>query len=282
MDEKFFSCSIFINLRKADHNILHYKLHHYGIGGIVNKWSCSYLTGRFETTQIETKISKKETTACGLPQGSFLGPPLFLLYINDISASSSKFEFFPLANDTNLLCKDKSLSLLESVVNEELTTVCDQLLANKLTLNTKKSNYKIFNPYQRRTSSAINLKVFHNEHKAFRNLERKQFVKFLGVLMDSNLLWSDHVSNVALKVSKTIGIIAKLRHVLPTSVFLNIFNSFIHPHLSYGLVVWGQTSKTNLKKNLIHQKRALCLIYFSRTNPSQGLELESGTKSPSI
>lgn len=125
MDEKFFSCSIFINLRKADHNILHYKLHHYGIGGIVNKWSCSYLTGRFETTQIETKISKKETTACGLPQGSFLEPPLFLLYINDISASSSKFEFFPLANDTNLLCKDKSLSLLESVVNEELTTVCD-------------------------------------------------------------------------------------------------------------------------------------------------------------
>lgn len=174
MDEKFFSCSIFINLRKADHNILHYKLHHYGIGGIVNKWSCSYLTGRFETTQIETKISKKETTACGLPQGSFLGPPLFLLYINDISASSSKFEFFPLANDTNLLCKDKSLSLLESVVNEELTTVCDQLLANKLTLNTKKSNYKIFNPYQRRTSSAINLRVFHNEHKAFRNLERKK------------------------------------------------------------------------------------------------------------
>ena len=100
--------------------------------------------------------------------------------------------------------------------------------------------------------------------------------------MDSNLLWSDHVSNVALKISKTVGIIAKLRHVLPTSVFLNIFNSFIHPHLSYGLVVWGQTSKTNLKKNLIHQKRALCLIYFFRTNPSQGLELESGTKSPSI
>ena len=66
--------------------------------------------------------------------------------------------------------------------------------------------------------------------------------------MDSNLLWSDHVSNVALKISKTIGIIAKLRHVLPTSVFLNIFNSFIHPHLSYGLVVWAKPLRQILKK----------------------------------
>ena len=66
--------------------------------------------------------------------------------------------------------------------------------------------------------------------------------------MDSNLLWSDHVSNVALKISKTIGIIAKLRHVLPTSVFLNIFNPFIHPHLSYGLVVWAKPLRQILKK----------------------------------
>ena len=175
-----FSCGFSIDLRKAfdtvDHNIFLYKLHHYGIRGVINKWSCSYLTGRFQTTQIETEISQKEAVACGVPQGSVLGPLLFLFCINDISASSSKFEFYLFADDTNLLHKDKSLPLLESVVNEELINVCDWLLANQLTLNAKKSNYVIFHPYQRKIQSVINLKVFDNAHKAFRNLEREQFV----------------------------------------------------------------------------------------------------------
>ena len=157
MDEKLFSCGIFIDLRKAfdtvDHNILLYKLHHYGIRGVINKWFCSYLTGRFQTTQIETEISEKEAVACGVPQGSVLGPLLFLLYINDISAFSNKFEFFLFADDTNLLFKDKSLPLLESVVNEELINIFDWLLANKLTLNAKKSNYVIFHPYQQKIQS---------------------------------------------------------------------------------------------------------------------------------
>ena len=136
----------------VDHNILLYKLHHYGIRGVINKCFCSlYLTGRFQTTQIETKISKKEAVACGVPQGSVLGLLFFLLYINDILASSCKAEFLLFADDTNHLCKDnKSLPLLESVVNEELINVCNWLLANKLTLNGKKSNYAIFHPYQRK------------------------------------------------------------------------------------------------------------------------------------
>ena len=133
------------------------------------------------------------------------------MYINDISASSCKVEFFLFGDDTNFLYEDKSLPLLESVVNEELINVCDWLLANKLTQNAKKSSYAIFHLYQRKLSNhaVINLKVFDNEHKAFRNLERKQFVKYLGVLIDSYLSWNDHVAYVALKVSKTIGIITK-------------------------------------------------------------------------
>ena len=96
-------------------------------------------------------------------------------------------------------------------------------------MNAKKSNYLIFHPYQQKIQSVINLKVFDNEHKAFRNLERKQFVKYLGVLIDSYLSWNDHVAYVALKVSKTIGIITK-------------------------------------KQILLIQKRALCLIYFSNNS----------------
>ena len=101
------------------------------------------------------------------------------------------------ADDTILLYKDKSLPLLESVFNEELTVVCDSLPANKLTLSVKKSNYVIFHPYQGKIQSVINLKVRNNEHKGFRNLERKQFVKYLCVFIDSNLSWNDHVANVA-------------------------------------------------------------------------------------
>ena len=100
------------------------------------------------------------------------------------------FEFFLFADDTNLLYKDKSLPLLESIVNEELINVCDWSLANKLTLNANKSNYVIFHPYnQRKIQSVIDLKVFDNDHKAFRNLERKQFIKYLGVLIEGNLSW---------------------------------------------------------------------------------------------
>ena len=175
--------------------------------------------------------------ACGVPQRSVLDPLLFLLYIKDISASS-KFEFFLFADDTNFLYKDKSLPLLESVLHEELTNVCDWLPADKLTLNAKKSNYVIiFHPYPWKIQSIINLKVFDNEHKALRNLERKLlFVKYLSILIDSNLPWNDHVANVVLKISKTIGIIARVRHFLPTSVLLNIYNSLVYPYLWFYLI----------------------------------------------
>ena len=158
---------------------------------------------------------------------------------------------------------EKSFKSLETVVNKELGCVCDWLLANKLTLNIKKSNYVIFHPHQKKTGIDMNLKVFDNEHKTLKNLERKNFVKYLGVLIDNNLSWKHHIDYIALKISKTIGIISRLRHFIPTSILLDIYRSLIHLYISYRLSVWGQTTKTNLKRILILQKRALRLIFFS-------------------
>ena len=112
MDSKLFSCGVFIDLRKAfdtvDHNILLNKLHHYGIRGIINTWFASYLKGREQTTEINNKISEKQVTLCGFPQGSVLGPVLFLIYINDICNATNVLKIFLFADDTNLLYADKN------------------------------------------------------------------------------------------------------------------------------------------------------------------------------
>ena len=154
MDMGMFSCGIFIDLQKAfdtvDHSILLHKLNHYGIRGVVNDWFSSYLSGRVQTTQMGSYISQKEKTLCGVPQGSVLGPLLFLIYINDIYNASDKLAFYLFADDTNLLFADRNLKSLEIVVNEELMNVYDWLTSNKLSLNVKKTNFVIFHPSQKR------------------------------------------------------------------------------------------------------------------------------------
>ena len=124
MDKKLFSCGVFIDLKKAfdtvNHTILLDKLNYYGFRGIVNQWFSSYLSNRTQSTEIGSHISSKLNINCGVPQGSVLGPLLFLLYINDIQYCSSKLQFFLFADDTNALYAHKDLKTLELTVNAEL------------------------------------------------------------------------------------------------------------------------------------------------------------------
>ena len=174
MDNKM-SCGIFIDLKKAfdtvDHLILLQKLDHYGVRGVINNWFASYLLGRQQTTQIGVKnISKKEVILSGVPQGSVLGPLLFLVYINDISNSSDQLKFYLFADDTNLLYADKNLRALENKVNAELSKIYDWLIANKLSLNIKKSNFVIFRPRQKILNNQVNVKVFDHHTNSYISL----------------------------------------------------------------------------------------------------------------
>jgi len=146
-----YSCGIFIYSKKAfdtvDHSTLLNKLHHYGIRGIM------VLVISLRQNAINPNgsfVFSKERIACGVPQGSVLGPLLFLIYVNDMHRSSKKFDFYLFADDTNLLYAEKDVNKLEVVVNEELLKLYEWLNSNKLSLDVSKSNFVIFHPYQRK------------------------------------------------------------------------------------------------------------------------------------
>ena len=159
-----------------------------------------------------------------------------------------------------MLYADRNLKSLETMVNHELSNVYDWLIANKLSLNIKKSNFVIFRPRQKKLNYEVNLKVFDYQTNTYISLERKNYVKYLGVLIDETLSWKYHIVHLASKISKTIGIIARLRHFLPLATLHHIYISLIQPYLLYGIVAWGRAAKTHRNKILLLQKRALRLM----------------------
>jgi hypothetical protein len=114
--------------------------------------------------------------------------------------------------------------------------------------------------------------MFDNHSNNLINIERNEFIKYLGVIVDSNLTWKYHIDNIASKISKTIGIITRLRHFVPLSTLQNIYRCLILPYISYGIAVWGKAAKKYLNKILILQKRALRLMNF-KTNKEHAIPL---------
>ena len=186
-----------------------------------------------QTTELKCHISNKATITCGVPQGSVLGPLLFLLHVNDIQYSSDKFNFYLFADDTNILYGDKDVKSLETLVNCELHKVCNWPTANRLTLNINKSNYVIFRPYQKRLILKPKIVIYDNVLSKSIHLECKDYVKYLGVLIDCSLSWKFHIEHVVVKISRLVGIIAKLRHFVPRNTLLRIYQSLILPYIQY-------------------------------------------------
>ena len=156
-------------------------------------------------------------------------------------------------------------------MNFELNNVSQWLTLSKLTLNLNKSNFVIFRPYQKRLPFAPKICILDHQTNTLTYLECKECVKYLGVLVDYKLSWRNHVDSIALKISKTIGLLSKLRHFVPRHTLVNVYNSLVTPYLRYGLIVWGQASKSHLNKLLNLQKSALRFIYFSDRHDTQFL-----------
>ena len=147
-------------------------------------------------------------------------------------------------------------------MNFELHNVYQWLVSNKLTFNLKITNFVIFRPYQNRLSFLPTKYVNDRKTNTLTYPECKDYLKYLGVLIDNKLSWKNNIDSITLKLSKTIGLLSKIRHFVPFHTLVSIFNCLVVPYLRYGLIAWGQASKTQLNMLLILQKRALRFICF--------------------
>ena len=197
IDNGKFGCGIFIDLKKAfdtvNHQILLVKLEHYGIRGALLKWFESYLTDRKQYVYHNGIASSMESITCGVPQGSVLGPLLFLIYVNDLPNISDKLRFFLFADDTNIYHDSDDLVELEKTMNQELRKLSLWLNKNRLALNAGKTNCVIFR---------ANKRVYHNvkiilNRKA---IKQKDHVKYFVILMDEHLNWKKQITNVTKKI----------------------------------------------------------------------------------
>ena len=238
----------------VNHKILLQKLEHYGVRGTILKWFESYLTDRKQYVFYNGVSSDTKMMTCGVPQGSVLGPLLFLIYINDLPNISDKLQFFLFADDTNIYYESNDLKNLEQTVNDELKKLSLWLNLNRLALNVAKTNFVIFRSTQKATN--FNVTLLMNK----KALQQKDHVKYLGVLLDQHLSWKYQVKSVSLKVSRGLGIIAKLKPFLKDDLIRNIYFSVVYSHLNYGIQAWGSADSSVLNKLEILQNKAVRIL----------------------
>ena len=268
--DKRFSICIFADLSKAfdtvDKHIQLKKLEFYGFRNTALKWFQSYLTGRQQFISVDGTNSNKADISHGVPQGSVLGPLLFLIYINDLPNVTS-FLTYLYADDTSFLKSSNDLQQLINDCNNELKKAQTWFNANKLSLNVSKTKYMIFRNSKTEINEGIcKIKIGNEEiERIGENCKTKSF-KFVGIFLDEFLTFEHHVKHVAHRISGSLYALKQAKSVLSTKILKLLYNALVKPHLDYGLIVWGGT-KSKSRNNLVKiQKNIIRVVSHSPFN----------------
>jgi len=232
-----FFISIFLDFSKAfdtvNHQILLLKLSHLGIRGVALSWFKSYLFNRSQYVSINSSMSRLTDITVGVPQGSILGPVLFLIYINDMCNCSNRLKYVHFADDTTAYHSGPDICALVRDVNADLLELENWLHCCRLSLNVTKTSFMLFTDKKVDYMPAIRI--------GGTDIGQVNQAKFLGVLVDDRLNFGAHTSQLARQVSRSVGVLNRNSSYLPVRIKANIYYSLIFSRMSYGIIAWGSS-----------------------------------------
>ena len=260
---------IFIDYAKAfdtvNHEILLMKLEAYGIRGKCLSLMKSYLQNRLQYVKIGDSISNKLLLTSGVPQGSVLGPILFILYVNDFSNISTAVNTIQFADDTTVLASGADFEELYNLLSGEIVNIVKWSNCNRLALNAGKTSALIFT----NRLHGVNLELLPKIDDV--SVEYCNVVKFLGVEVDNKLKFKEHIKYIHKKLSRVIGVMYKVSKYLPLKAMIGLYYSLFYPYILYCNEIWGCTYSVHLNDIELLQKRVVRIItgsdFLANTGP---------------
>ena len=275
MDRKLYNLVVFLDLKKAfdtvNHEILLRKLELYGITGSALALIQSYLSDRTQKCQLADKMSSERNVKCGIPQGSILGPLLFLIYINDLPECLNQATSRLFADDTNLTVAGETIGEVELAMNNDLARIKEWLLANKLSLNVAKTEFMLIGS-DYKISNLVTQPIIKIDQTKIKQVFKS---RVLGVDIDNKLKWTNHIDIVAKKVSSGIGAMRRIRDFVDRDALISVYNALIRPHFDYCSEVWdtlGNVLSNRLQK--LQNRAARVVLGMSNDIPgSEALDM---------